>query len=247
MAWKDLFSAQAPDYARFRPTYPAALFAWLAAVSPARRLALDVGAGSGQAARDLAESFDRVIALDPSRAQLASGELHVRVMPVVGSASALPVAAAAVDLIVSAQAFHWFDQRGFFAEIRRAGGPGAVLAVWCYGLSRVTAEVDAAVAELYEGHLGPYWEPERRLIEGGYRNVAFPFSPLDVPDFAMTSEWTFAQFIGYLSTWSPRKKYRAATGRDALEVMAPALAAAWGPEDQPRTVTWPLSVRAFRI
>lgn len=29
-AFKDHFSAQAPDYARYRPDYPAELFAWLA-------------------------------------------------------------------------------------------------------------------------------------------------------------------------------------------------------------------------
>ena len=47
---KDLFSAQSPDYARFRPTYPPALFAWLAGLAPARATAVDVGTGSGQAA-----------------------------------------------------------------------------------------------------------------------------------------------------------------------------------------------------
>jgi hypothetical protein len=30
MGWKDLFSGGAQEYARFRPTYPPGLFAWLA-------------------------------------------------------------------------------------------------------------------------------------------------------------------------------------------------------------------------
>ena len=38
-AFKDLFSGHAADYARFRPTYPPELFAWLAEVSSARELA----------------------------------------------------------------------------------------------------------------------------------------------------------------------------------------------------------------
>ena len=47
--FKDLFSLQAADYARFRPVYPPELDAWLAAQAPSKRLAVDVGTGNGQA------------------------------------------------------------------------------------------------------------------------------------------------------------------------------------------------------
>ena len=72
MAVKDLFSETAADYARFRPTYPPALFAWLADQSPSRLMAVDLGTGSGQAALGLAEHFDRVVGLDASDEQLAN-------------------------------------------------------------------------------------------------------------------------------------------------------------------------------
>jgi SAM-dependent methyltransferase len=42
--------------------------------------------------------------------------------------------ARSADLIAASQAFHWFDHARFFAEVRRVARPGAVLAVWCYGL-----------------------------------------------------------------------------------------------------------------
>ena len=74
MAFKDLFSGQASDYARFRPRYPAPLFAWLAAQVQRHRLAVDVGSGNGQAAIALAAHFDRVVAIDPSASQLAHGQ-----------------------------------------------------------------------------------------------------------------------------------------------------------------------------
>src|ERR1700690_861605 len=61
---------------KFRPTYPAALFDWLAGVAPARGLAVDVGTGSGQAAVELGERFARVLAVDPSDAQLANATPH---------------------------------------------------------------------------------------------------------------------------------------------------------------------------
>ena len=48
--FKDLFSERPDAYARYRPSYPAALFAWLAAQAPGTKLAVDVGTGSGQGA-----------------------------------------------------------------------------------------------------------------------------------------------------------------------------------------------------
>ena len=93
---KDLFSQKSSDYARFRPKYPPALFAWLAEVSPARAVAADVGAGSGQAAVALAAWFDRVLAVDPSAAQLASAPADARIEYRQGDAEAtgLPVGVA---------------------------------------------------------------------------------------------------------------------------------------------------------
>ena len=45
--FRDLFSGHAGEYARYRPTYPDSLFAWLAAQSPGRNVAWDCGTGSG--------------------------------------------------------------------------------------------------------------------------------------------------------------------------------------------------------
>jgi hypothetical protein len=44
----DRFAPAATDYAAFRPTYPPALFAWLAAAAPIRTLAWNCATGTGQ-------------------------------------------------------------------------------------------------------------------------------------------------------------------------------------------------------
>jgi SAM-dependent methyltransferase len=245
-AIKDLFSPHAADYARFRPTYPAPLFAWLAQQAAASALAIDVGAGNGQAARALAEHFEHVLAIDPSEAQLANAPRHPRVESRVGRADATGADASSADLVVAAQAFHWFDQPAFFDEVRRIARAGAVLAVWCYALNRITSEIDAAVFELYEGYLGPYWEPERKLVEDGYRSVRFPFDEIACPEFDMRLTWSLADFAGYLGTWSPLQRYREDRGHDALERIAPRIEAAWG-DAASREIIWPLVVRAFRV
>ena len=181
MTFKDLFSLQATDYARFRPVYPPELYAWLAAQAPARGLAVDVGTGNGQAAVALAAHFDRVIGVEPSDGQLANATPAARVEYRHGAAEATGVDAASADLLTVAQAFHWFKQDAFFAEVRRVVRPGGCLAFWCYGLAFITPDIDAAVHHYYEDLLGPYWEPERKLVEQGYRNVGVPFDEIGAP------------------------------------------------------------------
>src|SRR5437667_11531083 len=79
MAFKDHFSRQAADYAKFRPRYPQQLFDYLGSIAPSRQLAWDCGTGNGQAAVGLALLFDRVIATDASEKQIAKAEPHERV------------------------------------------------------------------------------------------------------------------------------------------------------------------------
>ena len=246
MAFKDHFSRQAADYAAHRPTYPDALFAWLAARAPATRLAWDAGCGSGQASLGLAAHFDHVEASDPSDRQLAGAPAHPRVRWHV-AAEALPALAdGSVDLVTAAQALHWFDLAAFTAEVRRVAAPGAVLAAWTYDLQRVSPAVDAVIDPFYAS-LDPWWPPERRHVEDGYARLALPGEPLAAPPFTMTATWDLGRFLGYLASWSAVAACRAATGRDPLAAATPALTTAWGDPAAAGMVTWPLTLRATRL
>jgi SAM-dependent methyltransferase len=245
-SFKDLFSRQATEYARFRPTYPPALFDWLAEVTPSREVAVDVGAGNGQAAIPLAARFERVFGLEPSQAQLAEAPSEKRIVYRQGSAEATGLPAGTVDLLVAAQAFHWFKHQAFFDEVRRVVRPGGTLAVWCYAVGIITPAIDALVHELYEPVLGPFWEPERRLVETGYSTVPMPFAALSAPPFEMKLSWTFEHLIGYLTTWSSLQRYLRERGDNPLQTLLPRLEAAWAGAAE-RQVTWPLFVRAFRV
>ena len=66
MALTDPFSEKSATYARSRPTYPDALFEFVAAQVPARGRAWDCATGNGQAAIGLARYFDAVEATDAS-------------------------------------------------------------------------------------------------------------------------------------------------------------------------------------
>jgi SAM-dependent methyltransferase len=246
MAPKDLFSQSAAEYARYRPRYPASLFDWLAQVAPGRALAVDVGTGNGQSAAELGDRFERVVALDPSEAQLAKAASHPRVTYRRGEAEATGVDAGSADLVAASQAFHWFDHPRFFDEVRRIARPGAVVAVWCYGIDRITPEIDAVVDELYSGYLGSSWEPERRLVVNLYRGVAFPFDELAPPPFEMEVRWRLEHFVGYIETWSALGTYRKTHADDPMKVFVPELTRVWGDAGE-RLVTWPVGMRVGRV
>ncbi len=71
MTFKDHFSKQASDYAKYRPTYPVELFSFLAGTVKDHDLAWDCATGNGQAALGLVSHFARVFASDASQAQIA--------------------------------------------------------------------------------------------------------------------------------------------------------------------------------
>ena len=64
----DHFSDRPADYAARRPTYPEALFAFIASKAPTRDRARDCATGNGQAAIGLAKHFAHVDATDASAA-----------------------------------------------------------------------------------------------------------------------------------------------------------------------------------
>lgn len=242
--FKDHSSGHAARYAKARPLYPDALFDWLAATSPRRGLAWDAGCGNGQATLALARVFDRVIGTDPSAEQIAQATPAPNIEYRVEAAEAPSLGERSVDLIVVAQALHWFDLARFYAGVDRVLADDGVVAVWSYGLSQVSRDVDAVFMRLYDQWLGNYWPPERHHIENGYADLDFPFTPVrEVPTFEMACEWTLAQYLAYLGTWSATQRYTQATGVDPIERIAPEFATAWGDPAHTRTVRWPLVLK----
>lgn len=125
------FSTRAGDYAKFRPSYPArAIDAILAGLAdPSGLTCLDVGAGTGISARLMAERGCSVIAVEPNASMRAKAEPHPRVEFRDGGAERTGVADRSVDLVLAAQAYHWFDEEAALNEFARVLRPGGRLAV----------------------------------------------------------------------------------------------------------------------
>lgn len=247
MSFRDHFSRQAAEYARYRPTYPAALFEVLAGLAPARDLAWDCGTGSGQAARMLADHFQRVIGTDASADQIANALPHERVEYRVEPAEETSLLPGSVDLIAVGTAVHWFDFDEFYAEVRRVGRPGAILAVWTYHLVSIAPAVDRYTERYYRDILGSYWPERIDYLDKGYRTLPFPFDEIAPPDIKMETQWTLDHLIGFLASWSAVKSYLEEHGRHPLDEIVDGLRESWGDPARLRKAIWPLHFRIGRL
>ncbi len=243
-SFKDHFSARAAEYAAFRPTYPPALFEWLGGLVARHGLVWDCATGNGQAVGGLAPFFERVIATDASDAQIANARPFPNVEYRIARAESSGLGLASVDLVTVAQAMHWINRPLFYREVRRVVRPGGAIAVWSYALVRINPAIDAVVDEFESTRVGPFWPPERALVDAGYRTIEFPFRELEAPRFVIGAEWALPQFAGYVGSWSAVERYKKATGRDPVEEFLPRLAKAWGDPELTQHIEWPLNVRA---
>jgi len=244
----DHFSGVAAGYAERRPGYPDALFSWIAGQVPGHALAWEAGAGSGQATLGLAGHFDHVVATDLSAEMIERAPSHPRVAYVVGLAEESGLPDQSVELVAVAQALHWFDLDRFYAEVHRVLVPGGLLVAWSYGVLHIQGpEVNRLFHMFYDGTVAPWWPPERRHVETGYRLLPFPFDEVPVPPMQMTARWGLAGLLGYCRSWSAVARYRRAHDADPVADLEASLTPVWGDPATRRTLTWPLTIRAGRV
>lgn len=246
-SFKDYFSKQSVDYAQFRPTYPAALFECLAELTPDKGIAWDCATGTGQAACELARHYRQVFATDASAAQINQAKAVANVKYRVCTAEDSGLESASVDVVVVAQALHWFNLEAFYREVERVLKPGGCLAVLSYAKLTLSPQIDTLIEKLYTDVLGSYWPPERRFVEEGYQALEFPYQPLELPAFAMQANWSLAELLGYFQTWSAVQRYQESCHCNPIEDFIDAFVELWGEPQKRRTISWPLALRVGRV
>ena len=234
-------------YAQFRPEYPRQLAAHLASLAPDKALAVDVGCGNGQLTQLLAPYFGKVVGLDPSADQIANAVPNERIDYRCAPAEQLPLSDASAGLISAAQAAHWFDLPAFYREVRRVAMPGAILALVSYGVLKLEPALDERFQRFYWEEIGPYWPPERKLVDTGYATIAFPFEELAPPALEIRLDWQLSEFLGYLTTWSAVRSAREAGKEELLVGFANEFAALWGDPNIRRPISWPINMRIGRV
>lgn len=122
------FGTDAARYDRTRPPYPAELIARIAAASPGPAV-LDVGCGTGIAARQLRDAGCTVLGVepDPRMAETArAGGIPVEV----ATFEQWEPAGRVFDAVVAGQAWHWVDAEAGAAQAARVLRPGGLFAAF---------------------------------------------------------------------------------------------------------------------
>lgn len=249
MTFKDYFSKQAADYARYRPRYPDAMFEYLAGLTPKHKIAWDCGTGNGQVALSLTPYFEQIYGTDASADQIAHAFAHPKVSYAVAPAEQTMLSADSIDLVTVGLAIHWFDVPRFYQEVRRVAKPAAILAVWCSGdfLQTVETEKICDWVQSYRQRIQPWVAPEVALIDANYETLPFPFDEIQPPKFQMSAQWQQTDLVGCLKTWSAVQRMIQAEGPQIFETVEADLAEIWPDAERVLTFHWPIYLRVGKI
>lgn len=247
---KDYFSTQSAAYKSFRPLYPDKLFEYLCSHLNPSSVVWDCATGNGQAALALKNRVSTVVASDQSAAQLGNAPRRAGVYYLKAFAEDMPLRDQSIDLITVAQALHWFDFDRFYAEVLRVLKPNGLIAVWTYSFLSVSpqlgAAIDAVIKSFYHDVVGPFWPPERRMVDEQYRSIAFPFDEEQTPNFSIDVEWDLNATLGYMGSWSAVQQYIKAEQHDPIPQLTEQLRSVWGDPALRRQLNWSLGLRVGR-
>ncbi|MFN0277392.1 MAG: class I SAM-dependent methyltransferase [Pyrinomonadaceae bacterium] len=131
------FSNRVANYVKYRPDYPREIISYLVANCGLTRKSViaDVGCGTGISAKMFLENGNRVFGVEPNSSMREAAEEYLasfpNFKPVDGTSDETRLANGSVDLVVAAQAFHWFDAEKTRHEFKRILKPdGHVVLIW---------------------------------------------------------------------------------------------------------------------
>jgi ubiquinone/menaquinone biosynthesis C-methylase UbiE len=191
-----LFRSTAPYYARYRPGYPAEMFAHFVrrfALDGTHRI-LDLGCGTGQIAIPIARHAGEVIAVDPEPGMLAegrrrAGELHAANIDWRRGDSwqLAELGVADLHLVTMGASFHWMDRPDVLRALDRLVLPGGAVVVAASGPP--PADEPPAWTQVISEVRARWLGPRRRAGSGTYEHPregheevlrASPFSRTEV-------------------------------------------------------------------
>ena len=222
---KARFSDRVADYVKYRPGYPQEVVTLLKQCADLRSgsKVADIGSGTGIFSALLLEEGAEVYAVEPNREMREAAEVllggNSGFHSVEGSGEATTVDSGSMDLVVSAQAFHWLDRaaaRREFSRILKTGG--RIVLVW-----NVRQSSSSAFLRDYEQlllHFAPdYAQVRHENIDSTTLTTFFKDGVFEKHRFTNEQVFDFASLSGRLLSCS----YAPASGHPLHEPMMDAL------------------------
>ncbi|CAG4892689.1 class I SAM-dependent methyltransferase [Paraburkholderia gardini] len=130
------FTNRVADYVKYRPGYPREVITFLhdvCGLAKGARVA-DIGAGTGISAKLFLDAGHPVVAVEPNEAMRNAADAWLSgfdgFSSKAGTADATTLDDASVDLVIAAQAVHWFDPATARREFARIVRPGGLVALF---------------------------------------------------------------------------------------------------------------------
>jgi ubiquinone/menaquinone biosynthesis C-methylase UbiE len=132
------FSDRVENYVKYRPHYPEEVYTFLRDEEklflPGNFIA-DIGSGTGISAELFLKNGHIVYAIEPNADMLTACKEYLfpysNFKPILGSAEKTTLPDESMNLVVCAQAFHWFDKEACKKEFKRILRPGGhVVLMW---------------------------------------------------------------------------------------------------------------------
>jgi SAM-dependent methyltransferase len=144
MPFESRFGQAANAYQTFRPDYPPEIFERILAWIPDafRNRAIDLGAGTGKATRELAKSFREVIAVEPDPLMAEKlREAAPEAKTCKTTAEEYEAEPSSADFINFAQSLHWMHIPNVLEKCTGWLRAGGILAVYGFGLPEAAKPV----------------------------------------------------------------------------------------------------------
>lgn len=132
---EERFSRRVRDYLLYRPGYPEQTLdqLWQHAALPQHAVVADIGSGTGLYTELLLQRGCTVFGVEPNAGMRTAGlqvlGRYEHFSSTAGRAEETGLPADSVDLVVAAQAFHWFDRPRARVEFQRILRPGGWVAI----------------------------------------------------------------------------------------------------------------------
>jgi SAM-dependent methyltransferase len=225
------FGSDAERYDRTRPRYPESLMQAIAA--PGRDV-LDVGCGTGIAARQLAALGCRVLGVEVD-ARMAEFARRRGLAVEVAKFEEWDPKGRRFDAVVAGQTWHWIDPEAGTAKAAEALVPGGCLAVF-WNIQVPPPDVAAAFAEIYRRVLPDLpmyrpgleaYEPLLRRAADGIRDNG-PFAAPERRRFDWARSYTRAEWLEQVPTFGGYNRIAPAARAELLDGLGAVVDAAGG-------------------
>lgn len=240
---QDHFSTIGNNYKEGRFGYPGDLYQFLDSLCIDKRVAWDCATGNGQAAVDLSLYFEKVLASDISINLLSGASKNKKILYFEAPAENSKIDGNSIDLIVVAQAIHWFDLDLFFIEVERVLKPEGIFAFWGYTWPEVCPQIDGILND-FRTEIENYWPLKSMILHNEYKDIAVPLDPIPAPKFRIQLQWKVEAYLKHLNSWSGTKYYMEKTGDNITGRYKKRFQKEWAANQ--RLTEWPLILKVYR-